>query len=324
MRSGSAPRAGQALVRVALRLEANRCARKGPECCAKRRLNLARVSTVDIIGVADNVIRSLGLRRPAAAVFRAYARLRPHRVRTLKGITYELDLSETIDRGMYLHGWEPRTAEFLRNSVRADDVVIEVGANVGAHTLLLADLVGPRGTVIAFEPTAWARDKLAANMARNPRLCSRISVRPELVTNHELATPTLNIRSSFPITNWRSSGETVSAAPLALDALSLQRLDLVKIDVDGYDYKVLQGAVRLLAEFRPLVLIELCEYTLNAQGDSVRDILRLMASLGYGASYEDGVAIGSVAEVLQSIGATAHVNGVFRAQPLLRTRNCQV
>jgi FkbM family methyltransferase len=267
---------------------------------------------MEFMALAAKLISGLGLRRPAAAVFRAYARARPYRVRTLSGITYELDLSETIDREMYLRGWEPQTAEFLRRTVRAGDVVIEVGANVGAHTLLLADLVGPAGAVIAFEPTAWAQAKLAANMARNPRLRSRITVRPELVTNHELATPTLNIRASFPVVNWRSPGETVSAAPLSLDALSLQRLDMVKIDVDGYDYKVLQGATRLLAEFKPVVLIELCEYSLNAQGDSIRDIFTLLSTAGYGAFYEHGLPIRSVAEVLQSVGTSAHLNGVFR------------
>jgi FkbM family methyltransferase len=269
---------------------------------------------VDIIRVVERIIRGVGLGRPAAAFFRTYARLWPHHVRTIKGITYELDLSEQIDRAIYLRGWEPETAEFLRECVRVDHVVIEVGANVGAHTLLLADLVGPRGAVIAFEPTVWAQKKLAANMARNPRLSSRIVIRAELVTNHELATPNRNIRSSFPVANF-SSCEIVCSPPMALDALALQRLDLIKIDVDGYDYKVLQGATQLLAQFKPWVLIELCEYTLSAQGDSIRDIFALLFSLGYDAFSVDGLPIRGVEEVLQSVRATGQLNGVFRPRP---------
>jgi FkbM family methyltransferase len=277
---------------------------------------------MDIVRTADRLLRGIGLRSLAGAIFRAYVRRYPVHTCSRRGIVYELDLTKIIDRAVYLGGWEPQTAEFLRRSIDPGDVIVEVGANIGVHTLLLADLVGPSGSVIAFEPTVYAQRKLAANIALNRRLQTRISVRPELVTNHELATPNLSIQSSFPVGErylvgeryaaGNPVGETVAARPMALDELSPARLDLLKIDVDGYDYKVLQGAARLLKSLKPIVLVELCEYTLRSQGDCIRDIFSLLSSLGYVAFYENGRPIESVEKVLELVGMTAHINGVFR------------
>jgi FkbM family methyltransferase len=269
---------------------------------------------MEFIGVTKRILRAAGLNRPARAMIETYARLRPKQICVREGITYELDLAEVIDRAIWMGGWEPETIRFLRRNIRQDDVVIEVGANIGAHSLILADLVGPAGRVHAFEPTDYAQTKLRTNLAHNPVLAPRITVRSDLVTNHEHATPLRTIKSSFSVGDQTRSVESVSAPAMALDSLELSRLDVIKIDVDGYDYKVLQGATRLIKQFKPLIFIELCEYTLNAQRDSIRDIFKLMSDLGYIASYEDGRAIRNTEEILALVGHHTSINGVFRAQ----------
>lgn len=268
---------------------------------------------MDIIGIAKQFLRAAGLERPTRAAFNAYVRMSPHKICMRGGITYELDLTEVIDRAIWTGGWEPETIDFLRRNIRSDDVVIEVGANVGAHTLNLAHLVGPQGKVYAFEPTVYAQTKLRVNIAHNPALEPRIVVRSELVTNRELATPIRTIRSSWRAMESQVSPEAVAAAAIALDSLELSRLDAIKIDVDGYDFKVLQGAEGIIERFHPLILIELCEYTLQAQGDSIRDIFSLLHRLGYHAAHEDGRPIRDVDEVLAIIGnRLTSINGVFR------------
>ncbi len=256
--------------------------------------------------------RTLGLARPAKAVFNAYARCVPRHICTRRGIRYEVDLSELIDRAIYLGGWEPGAVAFFEQTIRADDVVVEVGANIGAHTLILADLVGPQGRVIAFEPTSYAQRKLRRNLSLNPHLASRVIVRTEPVSNHELATPVLTIKSSFPIGTRKAADETLSTAPIALDNERFNRVDILKVDVDGYDVKVLEGAQGLLAKHKPLVMIELCEYALKTQGNSVRDIFILLTSMGYQAFREDGRAIRDADEVLNEISVHLSINGVFR------------
>jgi FkbM family methyltransferase len=269
---------------------------------------------MDTIDVARRTIRALGLKKIIFGATNIYARFSPRHVCVRDGIRYELDLTEVIDQGIWLHGWEPATIRLLKKHVTAGDVVVEVGANVGAHTLLLAKLVGAAGKVYAFEPTVYAQRKLRTNIDLNPELKSRIIVRSELVTNHEHETPVRVIKSSFPIRAGGAPGEAVSAAAIALDSEAFSRVDLLKIDVDGYDYKVLEGAIEILRMFRPRLLVELCEHALTAQGDSVHKLLGLLAGIGYRGFYEDGAPIVSAEQVLQRTRLAASVNGFFGHQ----------
>jgi FkbM family methyltransferase len=258
------------------------------------------------------MVRALHLRKPIFAVANAYARISPRRLCTRDGIRYQVDLTEVIDQGIWLYGWEPATIALLKSHTSPGDTVIEVGANVGAHTLLLARLVGPSGTVYAFEPTKYAQSKLRTNIDLNPDLKARIVIRSELVTNHAGQTPVRRIKSSFPVRSGGIPAEAVRTAAIALDKEPFDRVNLLKIDVDGYDFKVLEGATELLKKFKPYVLIELSEYTLNSQGDSVRDIFGLLRFLGYSGIYDDGTPITSAEEILAKVGTTTSVNGFFR------------
>ena len=72
-------------------------------------------------------------------------------------IVWELDLSEGIDFAIYLRGgFEPETLREYRRIVQAGFVALDIGANIGSHTLPLAQLVGPSGRVYSFEPTDYA------------------------------------------------------------------------------------------------------------------------------------------------------------------------
>ncbi len=267
------------------------------------------------IDMARKVVRTLHLRKLIFAGTNAYARIRPRGLCTREGIRYRVDLREVIDQGIWLYGWEPSTIALLKRHISAGDTVIEVGANVGAHTLLLAKLVGVSGKVYAFEPTEYAQLKLRANIELNPELKPRIVIRSELVTNHAGATPFRRIKSSFPVRGGPTADEIVGGEAIALDNEPFQKVSLLKIDVDGYDFKVLEGATRLLKQFKPYVLVELYESALNAQGDSVRDIFGLLTSLGFSGTYDDGAPIASAEEILAKVGTTMSVNGFFRPLP---------
>src|SRR5215469_4528356 len=75
-----------------------------------------------------------------------------------RGLAWDLDLREGIDFAIWLLGaFESTTIGAYTRLIRPGDVVFDVGANVGAHTLHLARAVGRTGRVHAFEPTEWAR-----------------------------------------------------------------------------------------------------------------------------------------------------------------------
>ena|SRR5260370_737092 len=74
------------------------------------------------------------------------------------GLTYDLDLSQGIDFAIFLGNiYERQTKAALRSLVSPASLVLDIGANIGAHTLHLAQLVGPSGRVMAFEPTDFTR-----------------------------------------------------------------------------------------------------------------------------------------------------------------------
>ena len=116
------------------------------------------------------------------------------------GINYELDLSQGIDFAIYLGNiYERQTRAALRRLVSPSSLVLDIGANIGAHTLHLAQLVGPSGRVIAFEPTDFAFRKLSRNLETNPQLKTRVTACHCFLTEHDEDQVPSAIYSSWPL-----------------------------------------------------------------------------------------------------------------------------
>src|SRR5207302_10135517 len=81
-------------------------------------------------------------------------------IATVEGMTFELDLSEMIDIGLYLQQYERDVVTVMEHFCHPGWCVLDIGANIGAHTLRFAKRVGPMGKVYAFEPTDYAYCKL--------------------------------------------------------------------------------------------------------------------------------------------------------------------
>ncbi len=263
------------------------------------------------------LIKLMGLKRVANYLLGLYAKFFQHHVCIRNGIKYSLDLSETIDFATYFGGWEPETIEFIENNVKKDNYIIEVGANVGIQSLHLAQKVGPNGLVFAFEPTEFASSKLIKNCELNPELHSRIRILKNLVTNGQHSTPISNIRSSWRTDQSKNNDELINPS-LAIsidefvDENQIPKLDIIKIDVDGYDFKVLQGAKKTISKFKPVIYIELGEIALNKQGDSVKDICNLLTDLGYeGRLAKNPTKIITIDMALTQLKTSTHLNAIY-------------
>lgn len=245
-----------------------------------------------------------------------------------QGIFYELDLSQGIDFAIYLGGmFERSTAAALARLTEPSSLVLDIGANIGAHTLHLASLVGPKGRVMAFEPTDFAFRKLRRNLDLNPSLASRVEAFHCFLTASDGASVPSAIYSSWPLTieaglhakHLGREMQTESAQARSLDSILSERADrkvqLVKLDVDGYECDVLRGATTMLRKDRPIFVMELAPYVLVERGASLDQLLSYFVPHGY-AFYDERTQkrLPSTAKELQQMVADGEsMNVIARA-----------
>ena len=176
-------------------------------------------------------------------------------------------------RDYYPH-CELETKRWFVDHVRADWWMFDIGANVGYYTILFSQLA-TRGRVFAFEPTATAA-MLRANLRHN---------KVENAEIHEVAlAATTGEREDRIYRLWGTDGEVKTWPFSSLDDFierhRIERVDCLKIDVDSFDFDVLRGAERTLADRNPVVIVEL-NHALARRNQSVGEALAWLARRGY-------------------------------------------
>lgn len=225
---------------------------------------------------------------------------------TTNNVNYILDLNDGIDFAVFLGRYEPSTTRALKRLIKPGDTVLDIGANVGIHTMLMAHLVGSSGHVFAFEPTDRAFSKLGRNEQCNPSLAGRISAMQVFLASSDMATPPSSIPANWPLDSKRSQGThlhgkhlgeflpTTNVRTLKLDTAmseagilrfdgmkSKNSINLIKLDVDGYECDLLAGATETLKAYKPTLIMELAPYLLREQGGSLKNLLEPLYNLGY-------------------------------------------
>src|SRR5262249_10686961 len=246
------------------------------------------------------------------------------------GINYELDLAEGIDLAIYLGDrFEKSTKRALRSLVQPGSVILDVGANIGAHTLYLAQLVGPSGQVMAFEPTDFAFRKLTRNIELNPSLAPRIRTYNCFLAANDGGSAPTTIYSSWPLVRESELHAKHLGRAMPTDRATTRTVDsilteagnppvsLVKLDVDGFECQILRGATNLLRDQKPIFVMELAPYVLDERGASLAELLSLLGSNQYRLFDERTQApIPSDASLLSDlIGDGESINVIARTQP---------
>jgi FkbM family methyltransferase len=209
------------------------------------------------VTVRDNWLKA-GIRR----LFFPSGALRRIRFGPLHGMVFRV--SPVTGLAPWYSGAERKHQNEFRSLVRPGGVAVDVGANWGLHSLYLSRLVGKDGLVIAVEPFPPAFRELQWHLGANE--CFNVRALPVALSDRDG-------KSSFLPGESSSAGRlgdepTEAAADTAtvvvtrtLDAVveeaGLTRLDLVKIDVEGAEGRVLRGAERAAARFRPALVIDL-------------------------------------------------------------------
>ena len=174
-------------------------------------------------------------------------------------------------------------------------VIFDIGANIGLFSLSYASLY-QESEIYAFEPVPFIHNILQGNIERNSEISRNISPINLGLSNQEelkyLSMPTSNqherYKDNINIGLYSALGEgkeKYSSSFITLDNFfesnSLSSLDFIKIDVEGYEYNVLEGGKEILTSFKPLIIFELNEMTLKLSGRSPQEYIDFAKNLNY-------------------------------------------
>lgn len=191
----------------------------------------------------------------------------------------------------YLHGeYEPANTRLYRRLVEPGQTVFDVGANFGWYTALFARLVGPGGTVHAFEPVRHLAE-LAAETVRLNGVEETVRLNETALgaSEGDLVVYTFSDlpqghASSSPLGRADAVPHRCSLTTLDAYAASAgcRRLDFLKVDVEGHERDVFVGGRSLLgAEEAPIVAFEINEGCLAARGLAAADVVQPLMDMGY-------------------------------------------
>lgn len=198
------------------------------------------------------------------------------------------DLRYTSVSSFVLRDWSEPELRELHRFVKAGDVFVDVGANIGLYTLKAARLVGPAGRVVAVEPGRAAAELLDANLALNRYghvsvVRKALSDRSGEAMLHHI--PAGNDPQAFSLLTDGSAPGAEQVETTTLDALvaqlGLPRVDCVKIDVEGAEALVIDGGRETLARWHPTIVFEANSTLILRRGDAVDAAWVKLAELGY-------------------------------------------
>lgn len=206
-------------------------------------------------------------------------RFKPYlKKKNVEGVAFDFWITDASGRDWYdLQCTDPVWVEmrFIKDHmIEQGDVVLECGGHHGCTAIVLSNWVGCSGKVITFEPLPNNADTIEKNIEQN-RL-QNVTLERKAV-GADKGKITMNDVSSSSVV---LSGEGVEVEVTCLDEYEHLNPTFLKIDVEGFELQVLQGAKRILSK-RPKLAIEIHTEALSRYGASVEDIFRLIGVENY-------------------------------------------
>lgn len=196
------------------------------------------------------------------------------------------DTATWIGAKIYYTGdYEPALKEIFKKYIAKGNYVFDVGANIGFHTLFFAELVGESGKVIAFEPVNFNYAALIANIGLNN--FAQIETRNIALGNkNEQMTISAEQTSKNPGTFnlFDQNGDTIINCHIGdelREIKQLERLDFIKIDVEGYESFVILGLLETIKKHKPKIVFEFDRHYHQKTGLPNEYIFNVLKDLGY-------------------------------------------
>lgn len=179
---------------------------------------------------------------------------------------------------------EPHFEEIARLLLKRDYNCLDLGANIGSHTLLLASLCN-EGRIYAFEPQSIVFQCLSLNVYLNgmvnvvPINLAVDSQTGKKVGIEEILCSPENINSGY--SRIMDSAKLNVCLTVSIDDLKLPKIEFVKMDIQGSELNALKGMPHLIAKDRPYFFFELEDKHLSMRGTNALELLTQFVRLGY-------------------------------------------
>jgi len=205
------------------------------------------------------------------------------------GIKLRCNLHDEVGFTIWCSGihYERKATMYLQSVLKPGMVVCDIGANIGYYSLVAAPIVGPGGRVYAFEPMPPQFSVLRANLQRNG--FSWAEAHQLALSDHAgsaiLSLDDPNNTGSATLHPVSKGVHTEAVRCERLDdffrSAPPPRLDLIKIDVEGAEIHVLEGAEETLRRYAPIVLVEVVDSNQQAAGFSMQQLFAWLQDRGY-------------------------------------------
>lgn len=211
----------------------------------------------------------------------------------IEGISFKLILNPYlnvfIDYFIYLNGvWEPNISKQIKQFLPKDGVFLDIGANIGYHSIFAACYLNSFGQVIAFEPIPYLAEQIKNSITLNHlknikvenfALSNKFGSAPMSLIDENIGASTLK-----KVMNKNLVKEKINVKVSTLDFFleNLSRLDLIKIDVEGNEFETLIGGKKLLEKFHPIIIMEFSPtlYEFDYRGKTKKFEI-FLSNLGY-------------------------------------------
>jgi FkbM family methyltransferase len=229
----------------------------------------------------------------------AWSARRPEAIQLLDGSSMYIaaegdpNISGAIRRN---REYEPEVSTALKSRLGLGDYFIDVGASIGYFTLLAARAVGAGGKVVAFEPGPQNQSMLLLNIATDGLAPVEVwpfalSDRKEILAYSRLASN----GAVAPLAGPQSltTGDLVQAIPMDELLAGYPRIDVIKIDVEGAEGRVLRGGEKVIRRFQPTLFFEFTPSALEeVSGTTGDELLAFLEDLGYSFTVLTGTTDG--------------------------------
>ncbi len=241
---------------------------------------------------------------------------------------YARPIDETSQMLFVGGNYDPNEMCFLEDILKPGMVFIDIGSNIGLYTLFASRLIGEEGTVIAVEPSKRELLRLKANLKLNR--CKNVKVISTAISDCSSTGELLiadeehsghNTFGNFSYPSVFIQGKQMIKKKKLddlIDELSLNRVNVIKIDVEGHELFVLKGALKTVKRFKPILLIELFDRALELQGCNSNQVLELLRQLGYYIYVYDKKTGLPVPQGDRTLGESENIIAVHETSKILR------